>query len=161
MNQPSMVRSKTPKGKRFADEEAAAARARGEKRYVSRRPCPKGHVGERFVSNYGCVECLRAQCRKYHKSHRGAQLVRLREYAKQDPGGNRERSSAARYASSRIPAWAGRAEIQAFYRECPPGHVVDHVVPLKGKFVSGLHVINNLQYITDAQNRIKGRRFNV
>lgn len=36
-------------------------------------------------------------------------------------------------------------------------HEVDHIVPLQGRNVSGLHVAWNLRPITAAQNRAKGR----
>lgn len=49
--------------------------------------------------------------------------------------------------------------IRAFYAACPPGHEVDHIVPLKGKTVCGLHVLANLQYLTRAANRAKKNRF--
>jgi hypothetical protein len=38
---------------------------------------------------------------------------------------------------------------------------VDHVLPLQGKLVSGLHVPLNLQVIPGAQNTAKGNRFEV
>lgn len=57
----------------------------------------------------------------------------------------------------RIPSF-GQEGILAFYKNCPGGYVVDHVFPLQGKLVSGLHVIWNLQYLTAAQNLSKGNR---
>lgn len=37
--------------------------------------------------------------------------------------------------------------------------VVDHIIPTKGKNVSGLHVLNNLQYLTPSQNNSKKNFF--
>lgn len=60
----------------------------------------------------------------------------------------------------RTPKWADLRAIKLFYEACPTGHEVDHVVPLQGKTVSGLHVIENLQYLPAFANRTKGRTFN-
>ena len=59
----------------------------------------------------------------------------------------------------RIPPWADLSAIKDFYLKCPDGHHVDHVVPLRGKEVSGLHVLENLQYLPAKENMSKGNKF--
>jgi hypothetical protein len=47
------------------------------------------------------------------------------------------------------PAWADRKAIDAIYLKAQQtGMHVDHIIPLKGKIVSGLHVEGNLQLLT-------------
>jgi hypothetical protein len=60
------------------------------------------------------------------------------------------------------PAWVCKDALLSIYANCPKGHEVDHIIPLKGLIdgrpVSGLHVPWNLQYLTVAQNRKKKNR---
>ncbi len=51
-----------------------------------------------------------------------------------------------------------KKEIAQFYANCPSGHQVDHIYPINGKAVSGLHVIWNLQYLPTKENQRKGNR---
>jgi len=57
------------------------------------------------------------------------------------------------------PPWADMAAIRKFYEACPPGQEVDHALPLKGRRISGLHVLENLQYLAIEANRRKLNRF--
>jgi len=60
----------------------------------------------------------------------------------------------------RTPPWADLKGIQWFYEDCPEGYEVDHVAPLRGKNVCGLHILSNLQYLPKEENRLKGCKFN-
>ena len=55
-----------------------------------------------------------------------------------------------------IPPWADLEKIKEFYQNCPEGHHVDHIVPLRHPLVCGLHVSENLQYLTAEENLKKG-----
>jgi hypothetical protein len=62
----------------------------------------------------------------------------------------------------RVPPWANLLAIRKIYDEAAAnGLTVDHVVPLNGKLVSGLHVENNLQIMTRAANCKKHASFDV
>jgi hypothetical protein len=56
---------------------------------------------------------------------------------------------------------AEQAEVQGMYDFCKifKGYEVDHIIPLNGKTVSGLHILGNLQVLPMALNRSKGNKF--
>lgn len=57
------------------------------------------------------------------------------------------------------PMWANMNAISEIYEKCPKGYHVDHIVPLQGKAVCGLHVENNLQHLLASDNCIKSNKF--
>lgn len=57
------------------------------------------------------------------------------------------------------PVWADHEAISLIYAEAVRrGMEVDHIVPLMGKNVRGLHVEYNMQLLTRKQNATKGNR---
>jgi hypothetical protein len=72
---------------------------------------------------------------------------------------NARTSSRRKRVQQNTPFWADKTKIVDFYKNCPMGHHVDHIIPLRGKYVSGLHVHYNLQYLPANENMKKGNSF--
>lgn len=67
-----------------------------------------------------------------------------------------------------VPSWADLNKIKEIYKTCEEmnknsdgiKYVVDHIIPLQGKNVCGLHVEYNLQIIAEHTNLQKSNKFN-
>jgi len=58
-----------------------------------------------------------------------------------------------------IPLWEDLEQLKTFYRNCPSGYHVDHIIPLNNPNVCGLHTISNLQYLLAIDNLRKGNSY--
>lgn len=59
----------------------------------------------------------------------------------------------------RTPIWANQKKIDFWYECVPKGFAVDHVIPLQGERISGLHIETNLQWMTPSKNSKKGNKW--
>ncbi len=111
-------------------------------------------------------ESLKEYNKKYKKRNRESVLAAVRDCHKKYKERYRptKRAALAKYRAKKLhatPKWLSKSmlgSMREFYKNCPEGHQVDHIVPLQGKEVSGLHVLWNLQYLTAGENRRKGNK---
>ena len=141
-------------------------------RYFTGEPCKHGHIAEKLLSNRTCVECQLA--RKLEWSNRpnvkAKGLLRLNEHDKANPAAKLARTRKRQAQQlQRTPDWDPNAHlIIAKYQLAAMltkasgiEHHVDHIIPLQGHKVSGLHVFSNLRVIPGSDNVKKSNSFTV
>jgi hypothetical protein len=101
------------------------------------------------------------------KAHPDVVKTRLRDWKQKNPERVRFHDGLKRAAKAkRTVAWANLDKIAEVYVMAKfaeeltlQPHHVDHVIPLRGKLISGLHVETNLRVIPGADNLRKHNRF--
>ena len=123
--------------------------------------------------DYRCLPCRRVLDKPYEQARervRPPDLERKRLWKKNNKA-YVQASVAQRRAvkQKRSVSWADAYKIKKFYAmatwlneiDGPNSWHVDHIIPLKGKLVSGLHTHNNLQILRAKENIIKGNKYNI
>jgi hypothetical protein len=117
-------------------------------------------------------EKIIANKRAAYLATREVNLAQKREYRQANKGKiNFLCSMRKKVVKQRTPIWLSpfdRLKIKCYYSVAAmlarnnkePWHV-DHIVPLQGKLVSGLHVPNNLQFLRGVDNVRKKNKFEV
>ena len=111
----------------------------------------------------------RENVRKWREENPDRNRERQREWRQANPDRLAELSAGRRaWRLKATPAWADREVIAFFYsvareetERTGEQHHVDHIVPLRGKNVCGLHVEANLQILTASQNLRKNNKLNM
>lgn len=148
----------------------ALAKERGMTHYFTGVTCRNGHVSERYVNSGHCLQCKNNSFSRWRvenlERHQRLCSDSARRWRIRNPDKNCAKS-ARRHASKlrATPSWLSDKDkkvIDGFYtvrslmeRLTGVPHHVDHVVPLQGTVVCGLHVPWNLQVIPASDNRKK------
>lgn len=110
---------------------------------------------------------LVADMKVYHQDNRDRILSRQKEYYEQNLPYMLQRASVGRgERAKRNVSWANQQLIDAYYIEAKRLEEltgiqfhVDHIIPLQGDLVSGLHVETNLQLLPAHENIGKSNSF--
>ena len=163
------------------------ATKKGISHYFTGKTCKHGHISKRRVKDRVCMECnlYAKNTKKYttvekdkeykkemYYKHRESVLAYKKIYRQE----NKSKITAANAARKKVikqrtPKWLtdfDKLKIQCIYsiaamltRENKEPWHVDHIIPLQGKLVSGLHVPSNLQPMRGVENIGKKNKYEV
>lgn len=151
----------------------AIAMDEGRVRYFTGLSCPAGHVAERFTSSGRCCTCADDAQKDLLANRPERHRARTRTWSLANPEKTRAMkrpANANRRANQlqRMPAWLSdedkrrikvkHAEARWMTAHTGIAHAVDHIYPLQGDSVSGLHVPWNLRVIPARENSRKSNK---
>lgn len=150
--------------------------------YYTGKPCRRGHIDKRFTANGCCYTCSLAKVQKWReenpehlakieksrwKNNKEKRKKDFKRWAQNNKAKLSAKTSKRRADEIQAtPAWVNLAEMRDYYLKCAKqkllsgiDYTVDHIIPLRGKLVCGLHVPWNLQILTRSENSKKKNNF--
>lgn len=117
-------------------------------------------------SKYNTWDKLRRECRECYSNYYNQNIEYFQDwfdaYYKENKADYLIRAfKRSETETSAMPKWLSSSqieEIKSIYKNRPADCHVDHIIPLKGDNVCGLHVPWNLQYLTQLDNLRKGNK---
>jgi hypothetical protein len=153
------------------------AKEQGLKQYFTGEPCKHGHIDTRQTVNSLCSECARIKSVAFYHANNGKEKQKtehirsIKNNWRKKHKGKVNSWTAARYAAKiqRTPKWLTEDDkwlIEEAYKLAVlrskmtniEWHV-DHIIPMQGDTVCGLHCIDNLQVIPAIENTKKSNKW--
>jgi len=143
------------------------------------KKCDSARNSQYLKDNHGVIQERKA---KFREENRDTLNLKAKEFYSRSPRTEEQKASKAKYDKDRgldpvvrykrnaysakrraalrnaVPSWADLEAISLIYQSCPEGYHVDHIIPLQGLLVCGLHVDYNLQHLSAEDNLKKGNR---
>lgn len=139
--------------------------AAGLSSYIPESPCARGHLLRNTSGS--CIECRRLNEKARYYADPEKTKCRVKDKYQRNANVLKARRRAAKM--QRTPAWLTvddfwmleQAYELAALRTKMLGFAwhVDHIIPLQGKLVSGLHVPTNIRVIPGVENVRKANRY--
>jgi hypothetical protein len=131
-----------PKRRQWKKENSATVRAANAKWYEVNRDHALARGAAYQAAN---PDKVREKNRRCYRKNPGVAVARVRRY------------QAAKINA--CPPWAEHEIIELIYAEAAHrGMEVDHIIPLRGKMVCGLHIHTNMQLLTKSANCRKSNK---
>jgi len=162
-----------------------AAMNAGETHYMTGKPCVHGHLSKRSVKTRICMECdrldkellretksedVKAKKRQSYARHRQKALDTKKAYRQANRGKIIALAALRKkIIKQRTPKWLTKDDLWMIKEAYDLSSLrtkmfefswhVDHVIPLQGETVNGLHVPTNLQVIPGTINLSKKNKY--
>jgi len=163
------------------------AKKQGLTHYFTGKPCKYGHYATRSIKGRKCLECdrinkkrirlanpekVREQKRIAYYKHIEKSLARRKRYIENNRGAvNALNAARKRRIRQAVPIWVDKEHkkrIKEIYeladirtRLFGYSWHVDHIIPIQGKNVCGLHVAENLRVIIGTENISKKNKYEI
>lgn len=157
----------------YADECKSCKKVQDKQYYAKNFNSVKATVAEYRTKNPEKVSQLkkdwylvnkpktRAAARKWKAANKEKHYESLKRYRINNPG--KRNFLTAKYRAIKLeatPPWFEKDQIRVVYKKAKEwGFAVDHIVPLKGETVCGLHCWANLQLLDPALNSSKSNKY--